>query len=115
MQFTSMILSNVEISPGYWRIRLTAPQEFGAAKPGQFVMVRIGGGIDPLLRRPFAIFDIGTHVPARTERGDQAADIALALITRTRDSRACCGSGSRPASGWCRPVSSPPRRCSRSR
>ena len=66
MQFTSMILSNVEISPGYWRIRLTAPQEFGAAKPGQFVMVRIGGGIDPLLRRPFAIFDIGTHVPAQS-------------------------------------------------
>ena len=66
MQFTSMILSNVEISPGYWRIRLTAPQEFGTAKPGQFVMVRIGGGIDPLLRRPFAIFDIGTHVPAQS-------------------------------------------------
>ena len=51
MQFTSMILSNVEISPGYWRIRLTAPQEFASATPGQFVMVRIGGGIDPLLRR----------------------------------------------------------------
>ena len=66
MQFTSMILSNVEISPGYWRIRLTAPQEFGAAKPGQFVMVRIGGGIDPLLRRPFAIFDLGTYVPAQS-------------------------------------------------
>lgn len=66
MQFTSMILSNVEISPGYWRIRLTAPQEFASATPGQFVMVRIGGGIDPVLRRPFAIFDIGTTVPAQS-------------------------------------------------
>ena len=59
MQFTSMILSNVEISPDYWRMRLTAPQEFSAATPGQFIMVRVSGAIDPLLRRPFAIFDIG--------------------------------------------------------
>ena len=66
MQFTSMILSNVEISPGYWRIRLTAPQEFSQAKPGQFVMVRVSGAIDPLLRRPFAIFDIGVHTPPQS-------------------------------------------------
>ena len=66
MQFTSMILSNVEISPGYWRIRLTAPQEFAAATPGQFVMVGISGAIDPLLRRPFAIFDVGTYTPAQS-------------------------------------------------
>jgi dihydroorotate dehydrogenase electron transfer subunit len=65
MQFTSMILSNVEISPGYWRMRLTAPQEFAAATPGQFVMVRVNGAIDPLLRRPFAIFDIGIHTPSQ--------------------------------------------------
>ena len=51
MQFTSMILSNAEVSPGYWRIRLTAPQEFATATPGQFVMVRINDAIDPLLRR----------------------------------------------------------------
>ena len=70
MQFTSMILSNVEISPGYWRMRLTAPQEFSAATPGQFVMVRVSGAIDPLLRRPLAIFDIGVHEPPQS--GSQA-------------------------------------------
>ena len=58
MQFISRILSNAEVLPGYWRIRLSAPPEFTAA-PGQFVMARIGGGIDPLLRRPLAVFDIG--------------------------------------------------------
>ena len=42
MQFTSMILSNAEVSPGYWRIRLTAPQEFATATPGQFVNAAIG-------------------------------------------------------------------------
>ena len=66
MQFTSMILSNAEISPGYWRIRLTAPREFAVATPGQFVMVGINNTIDPLLRRPFAVFDIGTHTPAQS-------------------------------------------------
>lgn len=27
----------------------------GSARPGQFVMVRVGSGLDPLLRRPFSI------------------------------------------------------------
>ena len=66
MQFTSLILSNVEVSPGYWRMRMTAPPECGAARPGQFVMLRVNGAIDPLLRRPFGIFDIGTYTPAQS-------------------------------------------------
>ena len=66
MQFTSMILSNAEVSPGYWRMRMTAPQEFSAAAPGQFVMLRVSGAIDPLLRRPFGIFDVGVHTPAQS-------------------------------------------------
>lgn len=60
MQFKSMIISNTEVSPGYFRMRLSAPQEFVLAKPGQFVMVRVRDAIDPLLRRPFGIFDLGT-------------------------------------------------------
>lgn len=63
MQFKSMILSNVEVSPGYFRMRLTAPAEFSAAQPGQFVMVRVNSAIDPLLRRPFGIFDVGVYTP----------------------------------------------------
>lgn len=66
MQFTSMILSNAEVSPGYWRMRTTAPQEFASAQPGQFVMVRVNGAIDPLLRRPFGIFDVGVYTPAQS-------------------------------------------------
>ncbi|WP_319239724.1 dihydroorotate dehydrogenase electron transfer subunit [uncultured Propionivibrio sp.] len=60
MEFNSTILSNVEMSPNYWRIRLTAPAPFAAATPGQFVMVRVGGSIDPLLRRPLAVYDVGS-------------------------------------------------------
>ncbi|MDD2851392.1 MAG: dihydroorotate dehydrogenase electron transfer subunit [Desulfuromonadaceae bacterium] len=66
MQFTSLIISNIEVSPGYWRMRMTAPQDFASAEPGQFVMVRVTGAIDPLLRRPFGIFDVGTYLPAQS-------------------------------------------------
>jgi len=66
MQFTAMVLSNIEVSPGYWRIRLTAPPEFAAARPGQFVMTRVNNSIDPLLRRPFGIFDVSTYTPAHS-------------------------------------------------
>lgn len=66
MQFTAMILSNIEVSPGYWRMRMTAPPGFDSAQPGQFVMVRISGSIDPLLRRPFGIFDVGSYLPTQS-------------------------------------------------
>jgi dihydroorotate dehydrogenase electron transfer subunit len=66
MQFTAMIISNVEVSPGYWRMRMTAPPECASARPGQFMMVRVNGAIDPLLRRPFGIFDVGVYTPAQS-------------------------------------------------
>jgi dihydroorotate dehydrogenase electron transfer subunit len=63
MQFKSMVVFNVEISPGYRRVRLTAPRAILEARPGQFVMLRVREGIDPLLRRPFCVFDTGTFSP----------------------------------------------------
>ena len=63
MQFRSMIIFNEEVSPGYYRIRLTAPREILKSNPGQFVMVRVFDGIDPLLRRPFGIYDVGSFDP----------------------------------------------------
>jgi len=63
MQFRSMVISNTEISPGYFRMRLTAPRELLSSQPGQFIMVRVRDAIDPLLRRPFGIFDLGNAPP----------------------------------------------------
>lgn len=60
MQFKSEILSNQEIAPAYWRIRLSAPPSFVSAKPGQFIMVQVSDNISPLLRRPFGVFNTGT-------------------------------------------------------
>lgn len=60
MNFKATVISNAEASPGYFRMRLTAPPGFAdSATPGQFVMVRVQNSIDPLLRRPFGIFDLG--------------------------------------------------------
>ena len=52
-------------------MRLTAPQEFAAAKSGQFFMVKVAESIDPLLRRPFGIFDVGTYVPPQSGANPQ--------------------------------------------
>jgi dihydroorotate dehydrogenase electron transfer subunit len=71
MQFKSMVISNVEISQGYFRMRLTAPREMLSSKPGQFVMVKVRDAIDPLLRRPFGIFDLGNAPPEFSGGGEQ--------------------------------------------
>jgi dihydroorotate dehydrogenase electron transfer subunit len=59
----TMVLSNQELSPGYFRMRLLAPGYGAAARAGQFVMVRLQLSQVPLLRRPFGIFRVGTLPP----------------------------------------------------
>jgi dihydroorotate dehydrogenase electron transfer subunit len=49
------IIVNRNVSPGYYRMRMHCPGAAARSKPGQFVMVRAGSSIDPLLRRPFAV------------------------------------------------------------
>src|SRR6266540_3517388 len=58
-----MVITNHEVSPGYFKMRMVAPPEMERAVPGQFVMVKVRDAIDPLLRRPFGIFDIGQFTP----------------------------------------------------
>lgn len=71
MQFQSQVLANIEVSPGYYRMRMTAPPAVLGAAPGQFVMVRISKAIDPFLRRPFGIYDIGKFTTPYTDSGQQ--------------------------------------------
>jgi dihydroorotate dehydrogenase electron transfer subunit len=72
MQFKATIISNVELSPGYFRIRLTAPDDMTLPIPGQFLMVKVRDAIDPLLRRPFGIFDVGVFDSEYAEAGPRA-------------------------------------------
>jgi len=61
--YKTMVLSNQEISPGYYRMRILAP-DFGAtARPGQFIMFRVQMSMPSMLRRPFGIFRTGFLAP----------------------------------------------------
>lgn len=50
------ILYNDEISPGYFRLGIS--WQTPPIRPGQFVMLRVSDGMDPLLRRPFGVYRV---------------------------------------------------------
>jgi dihydroorotate dehydrogenase electron transfer subunit len=59
------VLYNRRLTPDYNVIGLEAPEVAASARPGQFVMVKPVRGYEPLLRRPFSIFEI-----VRDEHGE---------------------------------------------
>lgn len=65
------ILSNVSVAPGYRTLTLRCGKAFGAARPGQFVMLSVGDGPTPLLRRPFSIHRLVS---------ERAGDVTMALL-----------------------------------
>ncbi|MGE3959759.1 MAG: dihydroorotate dehydrogenase electron transfer subunit [Vicinamibacterales bacterium] len=52
------VIANTRLSDDYNVLALDAPAIAEAAVPGQFVMVKLAHGHDPLLRRPFSVFEI---------------------------------------------------------
>jgi len=52
------VLRNTRLSSDYNVIALAAPDIAAAVQPGQFVMVKSGRSGDPLLRRPFSVFEV---------------------------------------------------------
>jgi dihydroorotate dehydrogenase electron transfer subunit len=54
----AVVLANTRLSPDYNVLSLDAPEVARDAAPGQFVMIKTSPGLDPLLRRPFSIFEI---------------------------------------------------------
>ena len=64
---TTTVVCNREVAPGYWRMRVMAPDFKAQAQPGQFVMLRVRKGVVPFLRRPFGIFDTGLLPPENGE------------------------------------------------
>src|SRR6059036_3824502 len=51
------VLENVLLARDTYRVRLHAPELARAIQPGQFIMLRLPGRTDPLLGRPFALYD----------------------------------------------------------
>jgi dihydroorotate dehydrogenase electron transfer subunit len=65
IDIAARVISNTRLSPDYNVIALAAPEIAAAVAPGQFVMIKPGHGHDPLLRRPFSIFEILREPMAR--------------------------------------------------
>ena len=54
----AVVVSNTHLSNDYNVLALAAPTLASQARPGQFVMVKAHRGTDPLLRRPFSVFEV---------------------------------------------------------
>ncbi len=74
------VVENVRVARDTYRLRLDDPVMAGAIRPGQFLMIRpvSGVGTDPLLGRPFALYDV-----ARDSAGTpQALDVVYLVVGR---------------------------------
>jgi dihydroorotate dehydrogenase electron transfer subunit len=54
---SALVSENVALARQTYRIRLHIPELARAIRPGQFLMIRLPGHSDPLLGRPFALYD----------------------------------------------------------
>jgi dihydroorotate dehydrogenase electron transfer subunit len=52
------VIANARLSRDYSVLSLAAPEVGRRTQPGQFVMVKPAGVTDPLLRRPFSVFEV---------------------------------------------------------
>ncbi|WP_010582336.1 dihydroorotate dehydrogenase electron transfer subunit [Schlesneria paludicola] len=60
VQESATVVEHELMAKNTWRMRLSCPAIARQIVPGQFFMVRIPGRSDPLLGRPFALYDIYT-------------------------------------------------------
>jgi dihydroorotate dehydrogenase electron transfer subunit len=90
-QRTVAVMENVALARDTFRIRLDDPEMARAILPGQFLMIRGTRGSDPLLGRPFALFDV-----ARDRSGTPiAVDVVYLVVGRGTAALAACRPGDR--------------------
>lgn len=77
-QVLARVVENVAVAERTYRLRLDAPAIARAIKPGQFVMVRPTATLDPLLGRPFALYEV-----VRSSDGTpEAIDVVYMVVGR---------------------------------
>jgi dihydroorotate dehydrogenase electron transfer subunit len=54
---SARVAEHLRLAERIYRIRLECREIAGAIRPGQFVMLRLPNTSDPLLARPFALYD----------------------------------------------------------
>lgn len=91
MQRLGIVVENIRIARDTYRMRVEAPEIAATILPGQFVMVRAGESTDPLLGRPFALYDV-----VRDASGTPASlDVVYLVIGRGTAALASCRPGDR--------------------
>jgi dihydroorotate dehydrogenase electron transfer subunit len=68
------VIANTRLSSDYNVLALAAPDIARALAPGQFVMVKPTDGLEPLLRRPFSVFEV--------LRDERSREIGLSLLNK---------------------------------
>lgn len=58
VQESGPVVEQVELARGTYRLRVAVPELAARILPGQFFMIRLAGRNDPLLGRPFALYDV---------------------------------------------------------
>ncbi len=56
-QYQVRVSENIQLAQDTYRVRFHCPQMAASILPGQFLMIRLPGRDDPLLARPFALYD----------------------------------------------------------
>ena len=97
------IISNRPLSADYNVLALSAPAIAASCKPGQFVMVKVGTTLDPLLRRPFSVFEVlrssdGTPSAITLLSKRIGPSTSLIYDARPGETAACLGPLGRPFS-----------------
>ena len=95
------VIANTPLSDDYNVLALAAPAIADAAAAGQFVMVKATTGHDPLLRRPFSIFEIlrdTSGTPTGFSLLNKRIGVSTALLYSARPGQrvACLGPLGRP-------------------
>jgi dihydroorotate dehydrogenase electron transfer subunit len=63
----ALVTENLPLARDTYRIRVSCPDIARKILPGQFVMIRLTEGSDPLLGRPFALYEVVTGANGQPE------------------------------------------------
>jgi len=75
------VLENVRVARDTYRLRIACPRIAQQILPGQFVMLRLSGGDDPLLGRPLAAYAVVRDAEGRA-RGLDLVYVTVGRMTR---------------------------------
>ncbi len=70
-ELSAEIIYNRRIKKGYFEIALSAPAIAKTASAGQFVNIRVSGGLEPLLRRPLSIHRVGQKSKVKNQKSKE--------------------------------------------